>query len=113
MPKNTDNKTATCPVESTLQVIGGKWKVMIIHFLLEHERRFGELARCLGRISPRTLAQQLKELEADGIVTRTDYEEKPQRVEYSISEFGKTLAPILYAMGDWGQTLETRHQKSS
>ncbi|WP_426159486.1 winged helix-turn-helix transcriptional regulator [Pseudomonas sp. TSRC2-2] len=99
-------KKVSCPVETTLKVIGGKWKVMIIHFLLEDVRRFGELAKCLGRIPPRTLTQQLRELEEDGLVLRTDYGEVPPKVEYRISPLGKTLSPVLHAMGDWGQFLE-------
>ena len=102
------NEKASCPVETTLKVIGGKWKVLIIHCLLEEPRRFGELARCLGTISPRILVQQLRELEEDGVVVRKNYGELPLRVEYSLSALGATLAPILYAMSDWGEAFEAR-----
>ena len=109
MEKATNN-TASCPVETTLKVIGGRWKVLIIHFLLEDTRRFGELARCLGSISPRTLTRQLRELEADGVVSRKDYGGIPPKVEYSLSPFGKTLAPVLYAMDAWGIAVEARRK---
>ncbi|MGB3291045.1 MAG: helix-turn-helix domain-containing protein [Burkholderiaceae bacterium] len=112
MATKSNEDKASCPVETTLKVIGGKWKVLIIHFLLEGTKRFGELARCLGRISPRTLAQQLRELEEDGVVIRIDYKEVPPRVEYAISPLGRTLSPILHAMGDWGEALEARQKKT-
>lgn len=105
-------KSAGCPVETTLKVIGGKWKVMIIHFLLEDTQRFGELARKLGRISPKTLTQQLRELEEDGVIIRKDFGEVPLRVEYSISTLGCTLSPILHAMEDWGAFLEAKQKKT-
>lgn len=104
----SSKKNASCPVETTLKVIGGKWKVLIIHFLLEGKKRFGELANCLGRISPKTLSQQLRELEEDGIILRKDFAEIPPKVEYSISTLGETLSPILHAMADWGGALEKR-----
>lgn len=112
MKTEIGNATASCPVETTLKVIGGKWKVLIIYFLLEDTKRFGELARCLGRISPRTLSQQLRELEEDGIVTRKDYGEIPPKVEYTLSSLGCTLSPILYAMADWGAVLEVKQGKT-
>ncbi|MBO1501251.1 winged helix-turn-helix transcriptional regulator [Serratia proteamaculans] len=104
------NKKASCPVEITLKVIGGKWKVLIIHFLLEGTKRFGELTRCLGPISPKILAQQLRELEDDGLVVRKDFGEIPPRVEYAMSSLGNTLSPILYAMADWGDFFEARQE---
>ena len=99
-------KTVGCPVETTLEVIGGRWKVMIIHFLLEDKRRFGELTRSLGGISARTLSKQLRELEAAGIVARKDFGEIPPRVEYSLTPLGKTLKPVLQSMADWGERVE-------
>lgn len=105
-----DNKKASCPVEITLKIIGGKWKVLIIHFLLEDTKRFGELTRCLGRISPKTLTQQLRELEEDGLVVRKDFGETPPRVEYAMSSLGNTLSPILYAMADWGEFFEAKQK---
>ncbi|MEM9484751.1 MAG: helix-turn-helix domain-containing protein [Cyanobacteria bacterium P01_F01_bin.116] len=103
---NKKTKTVGCPVETTLEVIGGRWKVMIIHFLLEDKRRFGELTRLLGGISARTLSKQLRELEAAGILTRKDFGEIPPRVEYSLTPLGKTLEPVLQSMADWGERVE-------
>lgn len=108
----TGKKDASCPVETTLKVIGGKWKVLIIHFLLEDTKRFGELAKCLGRISPKTLAQQLRELEEDGVIDREVFAQVPPKVEYTITSLGITLSPILHAMADWGTFLEARQEKT-
>jgi DNA-binding HxlR family transcriptional regulator len=91
-----------CPVEATLDVIGGKWKGVILYKLLEQPRRFSELKRELPTITQRMLTLQLRELEEDGIVHREIYKEIPPRVEYSLTEFGKTLKPILIAMLTWG-----------
>jgi DNA-binding HxlR family transcriptional regulator len=91
-----------CPVEASLDVIGGKWKGVILYKLLEQPRRFSELKRELPTITQRMLTLQLRELEEDGIVHREIYKEIPPRVEYSLTEFGKTLKPILIAMLTWG-----------
>ncbi|GHO90664.1 putative HTH-type transcriptional regulator YdeP [Reticulibacter mediterranei] len=91
-----------CPVEATLDVIGGKWKGVILYKLLEQPRRFSELKRELPTITQRMLTLQLRELEEDGIVHREIYKEIPPRVEYSLTDFGKTLKPILLAMLTWG-----------
>ena len=91
-----------CPVEATLDVIGGKWKGIILYKLLEQPRRFSALKRELPAITQRMLTLQLRELEEDGIVHREIYREIPPRVEYSLTEFGKTLEPILLAMLTWG-----------
>jgi DNA-binding HxlR family transcriptional regulator len=91
-----------CPVEATLDVIGGKWKGVILYKLLERTRRFSELKRELPAITQRMLTLQLRELEEDGIVHREIYKEIPPKVEYSLTEFGKTLEPILLAMLTWG-----------
>lgn len=91
-----------CPVEATLDVIGGKWKAIILYKLLERPRRFGELKRELPAITQRMLTLQLRELEADGIVHREIYKQIPPKVEYFLTDFGKTLEPILLAMLTWG-----------
>src|SRR5450755_1356103 len=93
-----------CPVEATLDVIGGKWKVVIL-FHLTHEgtHRFAELRRRIPGVSERMLTQQLRELEEDGIVHRKVYPEVPPKVEYSLTEYGKTLRPITEVMCEWGQ----------
>ena len=98
----------SCPVETTLEVIGGRWKVLIIHFLLKGTLRFGELARSLDSISARTLSKQLRELEADGVVERRDFGEIPPKVEYSLTTLGKTLEPVLLSMEAWGMAVEKR-----
>ncbi len=91
-----------CPVEATLDVIGGKWKGTILYKLLERPRRFSELKRQLPTITQRMLTLQLRELEADGIVHREIYQQIPPKVEYSLTTFGRTLEPILIAMRMWG-----------
>ena len=93
-----------CPVEATLSVIGGKWKVVIL-FHLSHSgtHRFAELRRKIPGVSERMLTQQLRELEHDGIVHREVYPEVPPKVEYSLTEYGETLGPICKIMCDWGK----------
>lgn len=91
-----------CPVEYTLNVIGGKWKTIIIWSLATNGvQRYGELRRNLPKISHKMLSQQLKELEADGIINRKEYQQIPPKVEYSITERGKSLIPILDQMVNW------------
>jgi len=102
------NKAVRCPVETTLRVIGGRWKVLIIHHLLDGSRRFGELTRSLKGVSPRTLTRQLRELEADGIINRNVVQQVPLQVEYMLSPEGETLKPVLFAMHEWGAEAEGR-----
>ena len=90
-----------CPAELTLGFISGRWKPMVIHWLLQGTKRFNQLQRDLGGITHRTLSKTLKEMEADGLVDRRDYREIPPRVEYSLSQRGKSLEPVLIAMHDW------------
>jgi DNA-binding HxlR family transcriptional regulator len=96
-------KSISCPVETTLAVIHGRWKVLIIHHLLDGVKRFGALHRAMAGISHRTLTQQLRELERDGLVRRKVYAEVPPKVEYSLTPLGKSLHPVLLAMHDWGE----------
>jgi DNA-binding HxlR family transcriptional regulator len=100
----TDGTEFHCPVEATLDVIGGKWKVVIL-FHLTHDgtHRFAELRRKIPGVSERMLTQQLRELEDDGIVHREVYPEVPPKVEYSLTDYGKTLRPITEVMCEWGQ----------
>lgn len=107
VPQN-DKKQASCPVETTLRVLGGRWKVLVLRELLVDMHRFNELERKLAGISNRTLTRQLRELEADGIVDRRVFGEVPPRVEYRLTPLGRSLEPILKAMSDWG----TRHGES-
>ena len=93
-----------CPVQTTIDVIGGKWKPGIVFRLQNGTYRFSALKREMPWISERVLIRQLKELEADGIVTRKDYREVPPRVEYSLSDYGETLRPLLKEVAAWGET---------
>lgn len=89
-------------VERTLEVIGGKWTVQILRDLFEGTRRFGQLQQSLGGVSPKMLIARLRELEERGLVTRTLYPEIPPRVEYSLTDDGKTLKPIVESIAAWG-----------
>jgi len=91
-----------CSVEATLEVIGGKWKGTILYNLLDTTKRFNELKRMFPSLTQRILAQQLKELERDGIVHREVFPEVPPKVEYSLSEMGRSLEPVLRALRQWG-----------
>jgi DNA-binding HxlR family transcriptional regulator len=94
----------TCPVEITLGVIGGKWKaVLVFHLNRGGTQRFAELRRKTPGISERVLSRQLRELESDGIVERRAFPEVPPRVEYSLTEYGRTLGPVTEAMCEWGK----------
>lgn len=100
---NLKNEKYQCPVEHTLKVIGGKWKTIILWLLSTGgAKRYGEVKRALGTISHKMLSQQLKELEADGMLHREEYHQIPPKVEYSLTEKGKTLLPILNEMANWG-----------
>jgi DNA-binding HxlR family transcriptional regulator len=95
---------ADCPVEATLAVIGGKWKaILIFHLMNGDQQRFAELRRKTTGISDRILSRQLRELEADGIVARQVFAEVPARVEYSLTDYGRTLRPVTEAMCQWGK----------
>lgn len=96
-------KEISCPVEITLNLISGRWKVLIIHQLLDGTKRFNQLQRNLRGISQRTLTKQLRELEAHGLIIRKDYNEIPPRVEYALSSLGLSLKNILLAMHEWGE----------
>jgi DNA-binding HxlR family transcriptional regulator len=97
------SKAVGCPVEVTLDVIGGRWKVMVIHELLDGKRRFSELHRALKGVSHRTLTQQLRELEGRGVVHRKVYQQVPPKVEYSLTPLGCSLKPVLLAMHEWAE----------
>lgn len=97
-------KLYTCAVAATVDVAGGKWKPIILFHLLSGRRRFGELRRLVAGVSQRSLTMQLRALETDGIVSREIFAEIPPRVEYALTEFGLTLAPVLKAMSEWGRT---------
>lgn len=90
-----------CPVEATIEVIGGRWKCPIIHQLIEGTKRFNELRRAIPDASQRMLTKHLRELERDGIIHREVFAEVPPRTEYSLTEVGNSLEPVLSAMADW------------
>lgn len=93
----------TCPVTATMKVLGGKWKPILINAIyFTSPARFGELKRSVKGITQSMLTSQLRELEDDGIITRKIYAEIPPRVEYTLTEFGLTLSPIIQAMAEWG-----------
>lgn len=94
--------SSRCPVEACLEVIGGKWKGVILFHLLGGKKRFNELQRLLPNVTQRILIRQLRELEADRIVVRTVYPEVPPKVEYSLSDLGTTLDPVLRMLREWG-----------
>lgn len=92
----------SCGLDATLKVIAGKWKPLIIYFLIQGPNRYGELKRAVRGGSDKMLIQQLKELEADGIVTRKDYQELPPRVDYTLTPLGHSLAKALEPLCNWG-----------
>ena len=92
-----------CPVETTLTLIGDKWKVLILRDLMSGTKRFGELKKSIGTVSQKVLTAQLRDMEANGLVHREVYAEVPPRVEYSLTELGQSLKPILDAMWNWGE----------
>ena len=97
-----------CPVETTLMLIGDKWKVLILRDLMPGTKRFGELKKSIGHISQKVLTAQLRDMEASGLVHRQVYAEVPPRVEYSLTVLGKSLKPILDAMWNWGQNYQAQ-----
>jgi DNA-binding HxlR family transcriptional regulator len=102
MTYTRNGKTYHCPVEAALDVIGGKWKPLILWALGDNVLRFNELQKGLPGVNTKMLTKQLRELEQDGVITRTVYPEVPPRVEYAITDFGRTLIPILQALCTWG-----------
>jgi DNA-binding HxlR family transcriptional regulator len=93
-----------CPVEVTIDVIGGKWKTRILWHLSHKNYRYGELKKLVPEITKKMLSQALRELENDGLILRTEYDEKVLRVEYSLTEYGNNLTPFLTFMSSWGQS---------
>ena len=99
----TKDELPECPVATTVQLIGSKWKLLIMRNLLERPWRFNELKKDLDGISQKVLTDSLRSMEADGILTRTVYPEVPPRVEYALSDIGESMRPILTAMQKWGE----------
>ncbi|WP_455719931.1 winged helix-turn-helix transcriptional regulator [Agathobacter sp.] len=98
----TKNELPECPVATTVQLIGSKWKLLIMRNLMDRPWRFNELKKSLDGISQKVLTDSLRSMEEDGIITRTVYAEVPPRVEYALSDVGESMRPILDAMKEWG-----------
>ena len=108
-----DHSKISCHVKKTVQVIGGRWKLVILKELFTKTHRFSELQRAIPGVSQRMLTQQLRELEADGIIHREVYPQVPPKVEYSITELGTSLSPILSAMHEWGAMFIARRKEET
>lgn len=104
----TKEELPACPVATTVQLIGSKWKLLILRNLLQRPYRFNELQKSLEGISQKVLTDSLRSMEADGIITRTVYPEVPPRVEYALSELGETMRPIIKSMEMWGIDYKNR-----
>ena len=98
-----------CPVETTLMLIGDKWKVLILRELMSGTKRFGELKKAIGAVTQKVLTAQLRDMEANGLLTRKVYAEVPPRVEYTLTETGYSLKPILDSMVVWGQAYQRKN----
>lgn len=101
----------TCGLDATLKIISGKWKPLILYFLLRGPTRYGELKRAVRDVSDKVLIQQLKELEADGVLRRNDYREVPPRVDYTLTQLGESLAQALEPLCTWGTENMVEMQK--
>ena len=102
-------KLPACPVETTLMLIGDKWKVLILRDLMNGTRRFGDLKRSIGAVSQKVLTAQLRDMEDKGLLTRRVYAEVPPRVEYTLTETGYSLKPILDSMVAWGSDYQKKN----
>ena len=99
-----------CPVEVTLMLISDRWKVLVLRDLLSGTKRFGELKKSIGSISQKVLTSNLRSMEEDGLLTRKVYAEVPPRVEYTLTELGESLQPILLTMQQWGSEYQKQHK---
>lgn len=99
-----------CPIETTLMLIGNKWKVLILRDLMPGTKRFGELRKSIGNVSQKVLTAQLRDMEASGLLHRKVYAEVPPRVEYTLSELGYSLQPVLEALYHWGEDYQERYR---
>lgn len=111
--ESTSQSTApnlpACPVETTLTLISDKWKVLILHDLLTGTKRFGELRKSIGTVSQKVLTSQLRQMKESGLLTRKVYAEVPPRVEYTLTELGYSLKPIMDAMWAWGENYKKQY----
>ncbi|HAY03535.1 MAG TPA: MarR family transcriptional regulator [Lachnospiraceae bacterium] len=108
---STAEKLPACPVETTLTLISDKWKVLILRDLLPGTKRFGELKKSIGHVSQKVLTAQLRQMEQSGLVNRKVYAEMPPKVEYSLTDVGYSLKPILDAMWTWGEEYQMKMEK--
>lgn len=104
----TKDELPECPVATTVQLVGSKWKLLILRDLFQRPWRFNELRRDLAGISQKVLTDSLRSMESDGLITRTVYPEVPPRVEYALSELGQSIKPIISAMETWGRDYKNR-----
>lgn len=100
-----------CPVEVAIAVVGGAWKMTVVKNLAERTHRFGELRRAVGDVTPRVLTRQLRELETDGVIERTVYAQVPPKVEYSLTELGRALTPLVAELDSWGARYAARLER--
>ena len=108
--KTPAKKLPACPVETTLMLISDKWKVLILRDLMPGTKRFGELKNSIGHVTQKVLTAQLRQMEESGLVIRTVYPEVPPHVEYTLTELGYSLKPILDAMWNWGEEYKSKNQ---
>ena len=108
---STAEKLPACPVETTLTLISDNWKVLILRDLLPGTKRFGELKKSIGHVSQKVLTAQLRQMEQSGLVNRKVYAEVPPKVEYSLTDVGYSLKPILDAMWTWGEEYQKKMEK--
>ncbi len=108
---STAEKLPACPVETTLTLISDKWKVLILRDLIPGTKRFGELKKSIGHVSQKVLTAQLRQMEQSGLVNRKVYAEVPPKVEYSLTDVGYSLKPILDAMWTWGEEYQKKIEK--
>lgn len=108
--QKTAKELPACPVETTLTLIGDKWKVLILRDLLPGTKRFGELKKSIGNVSQKVLTAQLRDMEQNGLINRKVYAEVPPRVEYSLTELGMSLKSVLDALWNWGEEYKSSLQ---
>ena len=110
--RSKDDILPSCPVAITVSLIGSKWKLLIMRNLMERSWRFNELQKSLEGISQKALTEALRSMQADGLVNRTAYPEVPPRVEYSLTELGESMRPIMKAMENWGNAYKKKHESA-
>lgn len=108
----TKKELPLCPVETTLTLIGDKWKLLILRDLMDETKRFGELKKSIGNISQKVLTENLREMESDKLLKRKVYAQVPPKVEYSLTELGSSLSPIIESLRDWGILYKKKRSSS-